>query len=75
MTPQIPGYLLSFKLIVRTLVTIIALGLIWLGCRAHAGVGEVVLPSKERLMRVPRQAKFGAAKMSEVLLGVEADMH
>jgi hypothetical protein len=31
MTPQIPGYLLSFELIVRALVTIIALGLIWLG--------------------------------------------
>src|SRR6476619_372632 len=31
MTPQIPGYLLSFESIVRALVTIIALGLIWLG--------------------------------------------
>ena len=31
MTPQIPEYLLSFELIVRALVTIIALGLIWLG--------------------------------------------
>jgi hypothetical protein len=31
MTPQIPGYLLSFELIFRALVTIIALGLIWLG--------------------------------------------
>jgi hypothetical protein len=31
MTPQIPGYLLSFELIARTLVTIIALSLIWLG--------------------------------------------
>ena len=31
MTPQIPGYLLSFESIVRLLVTIIALGLIWLG--------------------------------------------
>jgi hypothetical protein len=31
MTPQIPGYLLSFELIARALVTIIALGLIWLG--------------------------------------------
>src|SRR6516225_8632886 len=31
MTPQIPGYLLSFESIVRPLVTIIALGLIWLG--------------------------------------------
>src|SRR6201993_716826 len=31
MTLQIPGYLLSFELIVRVLVTIIALGLIWLG--------------------------------------------
>jgi hypothetical protein len=31
MTPQIPGYLLSFELIVRGLVVIIALGLIWLG--------------------------------------------
>ena len=30
MTPQIPGYLLSFESIVRLLVTIIALGLIWL---------------------------------------------
>src|SRR5258706_14368520 len=31
MTPQIPGYLLSFESIVRPLVTIIAMGLIWLG--------------------------------------------
>src|SRR6266481_3490499 len=31
MTPQIPVYLLSFESIVRLLVTIIALGLIWLG--------------------------------------------
>ena len=31
MTPQIPEYLLSFDLIVRALVTIIALGLIWFG--------------------------------------------
>jgi hypothetical protein len=31
MTPQIPGYLLSFESIVRPLVTTIALGLIWLG--------------------------------------------
>src|SRR3984893_6535383 len=31
MTPHIPGYLLSFESIVRLLVTIIALGLIWLG--------------------------------------------
>lgn len=31
MTPQIPGYLLSFELIARAFVTIIALGLIWLG--------------------------------------------
>jgi hypothetical protein len=31
MTPQIPEYLLSFELIVRALVTIIALGVIWLG--------------------------------------------
>jgi hypothetical protein len=31
MTPQIPEYLLSFELIVRAFVTIIALGLIWLG--------------------------------------------
>src|SRR5262249_35630705 len=31
MTPQIPGYLLSFESIVRLLVTIVALGLIWLG--------------------------------------------
>src|SRR5262245_32718565 len=31
MTPQIPGYLLSFESIVRPLVTVIALGLIWLG--------------------------------------------
>ena len=31
MTPQIPGYVLSFELIVRPVVTIIALGLIWLG--------------------------------------------
>ena len=31
MTPQIPEYLLSFESIVRPLVTIIALGLIWLG--------------------------------------------
>jgi hypothetical protein len=31
MMPQIPGYLLSFESIMRPLVTIIALGLIWLG--------------------------------------------
>jgi hypothetical protein len=31
MAPQIPGYLLSFESIIRPLVTIIALGLIWLG--------------------------------------------
>jgi hypothetical protein len=30
-TPQIPGYLLSFESTVRPVVTIIALGLIWLG--------------------------------------------
>ena len=31
MTPQIPGYLLSFESVVRPVVTIIALSLIWLG--------------------------------------------
>src|SRR5690349_23398351 len=31
MTPQIPGYLLTFESMVRLLVTTIALGLIWLG--------------------------------------------
>ncbi len=31
MTPQIPGYLLSFESFVRPIITIIALGLIWLG--------------------------------------------
>jgi hypothetical protein len=31
MTPQIPGYLLSFESIIRPLVTSIALALIWLG--------------------------------------------
>ena len=31
MTPQIPGYLLSFESIVRPVITIIALSLIWLG--------------------------------------------
>jgi hypothetical protein len=31
MTPQIPGYLLSFESIVRPVVTLIALSLIWLG--------------------------------------------
>src|SRR5260370_6569704 len=31
MTPQIPGYLLSFESAVRPVVTIIALSLIWLG--------------------------------------------
>jgi hypothetical protein len=31
MTPQIPGYLVSFESIVRPVVTIIALSLIWLG--------------------------------------------
>jgi hypothetical protein len=31
MTPQIPGYLLSFEATVRPVITIIALGLIWLG--------------------------------------------
>ena len=31
MMPQIPGYLLSFESIVRPVVTIIVLGLIWLG--------------------------------------------
>ena len=31
MTPQIPGYLLIFESIVRSVVMIIALGLIWLG--------------------------------------------
>jgi hypothetical protein len=36
MTPQIPEYLLSFELIVRGLVTIIALGLIWLGAARMA---------------------------------------
>src|SRR6516225_10731760 len=30
-TPQIPGYLLSFESIVRPVITIIALSLIWLG--------------------------------------------
>src|SRR5215831_2010348 len=36
MTPQIPGYLLSFESIVRPLVMIIALGLIWLGAARMA---------------------------------------
>ena len=37
MTPQIPGYLLSFESTVRPVVTIIALSLIWLGAaRMHA---------------------------------------
>jgi hypothetical protein len=31
MSPQIPGYLLSFESTVRPVITIIALGLIWLG--------------------------------------------
>ena len=31
MTPEIPGYLLSFESILRPLQTVIALGLIWLG--------------------------------------------
>ena len=31
MTPQVPGYVLSFEWIARALVAIIALGLIWLG--------------------------------------------
>src|SRR5260221_3943022 len=31
MPPQIPGFLLSFESIVRPLVTVIAVGLIWLG--------------------------------------------
>ena len=31
MTPQIPGYLLSFESTVRPVITIIALSLIWLG--------------------------------------------
>src|SRR5262245_66520486 len=37
MTPQIPGYLLLFESIVRPLVTIIALGLIWLGAARMPG--------------------------------------
>jgi hypothetical protein len=37
--------------------------------------GWLVLLSKERLMRVPPQAEFSAAKMSKVLLGVEAHVH
>jgi hypothetical protein len=31
MTPQIPGYLLSFESAVRPVVTVIVLSLIWLG--------------------------------------------
>jgi hypothetical protein len=55
MMPQIPGYLLSFESIMRPLVTIIALGLIWLGAArmpasaksryATAGVLSTVLIS------------------------------
>jgi hypothetical protein len=37
MIPQIPGYLLSFESIIRPLVTIIALGLIWLGAARMPG--------------------------------------
>ena len=37
MTPQIPGYLLSFESIVRPVVTIIALSLIWLGAARMPG--------------------------------------
>jgi hypothetical protein len=37
MTPQIPGYLLIFESIVRSVVMIIALGLIWLGAARMPG--------------------------------------
>ena len=41
MTPQIPGYLLSFEATVRPVVTIIALSLIWLGAsRMPASAGS-----------------------------------
>jgi hypothetical protein len=59
MTPQIPGYLLSFESTVRPVVTIIALSLIWLGAArmpasaksryATAGVLSVALIAWEAM--------------------------
>src|SRR5258707_2164708 len=40
MTPQIPGYLLSFESIAGALWTIIALGLIWLGAPRMPAAGK-----------------------------------
>jgi hypothetical protein len=40
MTPQIPGYLLSFESTVRPVITIIALSLIWLGATRMPASGK-----------------------------------
>jgi hypothetical protein len=55
MTPQIPGYLLSFESIVRPVITVIALGLIWLGAARMAA------PAKSRYTT--------AGVLSAVLIG------
>jgi hypothetical protein len=61
MTPQIPGYVLSFESILRPLVMTIALGLIWLGA-AH-------MPASAK----SRYTTAGA--LSVVLVGWEAVAH
>jgi hypothetical protein len=53
--PQIPGYLLSFESIVRPVITVIALGLIWLGAARMAA------PAKSRYKT--------AGMLSAVLIG------
>jgi hypothetical protein len=55
MTPQIPGYLLALESVVRPLVTVIALGLIWLGA------ARMPAPAKSRYMT--------AGLLSAVLVG------
>src|SRR5262249_20249150 len=54
MTPQIPGYLLSFESIVRPLVTIIALGLIWLGAAR--------MPASAKSRYAPAGVREGAVR-------------
>jgi hypothetical protein len=84
MMPQIPGYLLSFESIIRPLVTVVALGLIWLGAArmpasaksryAIAGVLSAVLISWMAVAQYLGAAKtyFAATETAvpTVLLGL-----
>ena len=80
MTPQIPGYLLSFESIVRPVITIIALSLIWLGAArmpasaksryVTAGVLSVVLIDWLAVAQYLGEAATTGTTLSIVLSGL-----